>query len=94
MFNLRSWYPLADLGVAYDEFAKIQILSPRSHSVPLHQPVGILARNAALDQIKQQLAAEDKAVRAFEICLHAAGINEHRLNQSSRFVEEIIGQRS
>lgn len=92
-FDLRSRNPLADLRIAYDQIVKIQVLSPRAHGVPLHKPVGILARNAAFDQVQQQLAAENKTMRALKIRLHARRINEHRLNQVRGFVEQVVRER-
>src|SRR6266404_3135338 len=71
---------------------KVEALSPRMHGVILHQAVRVLARNAALDQVEQQLSAEDEATRALEIRQHAFGINEQSLDQVRRLVQQVAGE--
>ena len=59
----------------------------------LYQAIGVFARDAALDEIEQQLAAEDEAVSRVQIRQHAFRIDEHHLDQVRGFVQQVIGER-
>src|SRR5208283_904043 len=83
----------ANFGVVQDQLVEIEILFPRAHGVALHQAIGVFAGNAALDQVEQQLAAEDEAARTLEVSPHALGIDEQGLNQVRRLVEQVVGER-
>ena len=73
---------------------EVETLFPRAHGVTLHQAICVLAGNTALDQVEQQLSAEDEAARALEVRQHALGIDEHGLDQVRRLVEQVVGERS
>ena len=73
---------------------EVQALPPGVHGMALHEAVGILARDAAFDQIKQQLPTEDEAARTVQIGEHARWIHEHRLDQVGGFVQQVVGERS
>src|SRR3984957_16354798 len=89
-FNLSPRNPPADFPIVQNQFAEIQILSPGSHRMALHQSVRVLARNPALHQVEQQLPAENQALRALQIRQHAFRINEHGLNQIGRLIQQIV----
>ena len=46
---------------ARDELAEVALLVPGAHRVPLHEPVGLVAREPALDEREQQPLAEERA---------------------------------
>ena len=56
----------------------------------LHQPVSLLAQHSSLGQVQQQLATEDQPAGAFEILLHALGIDQQPVNEVSRFRQQIV----
>src|SRR5271165_6614523 len=52
-FHLRS-----DLRIVHDELAEVQVFFPGSHGIRLHQPVSVLAKNAALTRAGSKRSAE------------------------------------
>ena len=61
VLDLLARNPAGDLFVFQDQFVEIQIFFPGAHGVLLHQSIRVFARDAMLDQIEQQLSAEDQA---------------------------------
>src|SRR6266496_3854089 len=61
---------LSDFRILHHQFAKVAVLLPGAHSMGLHMPVGILARDAVLDQVEKELSAEDQATGAFQVRFH------------------------
>ena len=59
--------PTGDLGIAPDELGEICLLLPRAHRMALYEPVGVVAREARIDQRQQEAMAEDEPVARFEI---------------------------
>src|SRR5215469_12183035 len=74
-----------DLLVGKDLIMEIQTFFPRTHGVGLHQAISIFAAHAILDQIEQELSAENEAAGALKIGTHPIGIDEHRVNHLSGF---------
>jgi hypothetical protein len=46
-----------------------------------------------LDQVEQQLSAEDEAVRTFKIGAHAIGVDEQSVDEVRGLAQEIIDER-
>ena len=46
-----------------------------------------------LDQVEQQLSAEDEAARAFQVGAHALGIDEHGVDEVGALAEQIVDKR-
>src|ERR1043166_3921866 len=65
-----------DLLVRLEQGEQIALAVPRPHGVPLHEGVGLLTAHAGLRQRQQHALAVHQAPRAFEIGLHALGIDQ------------------
>jgi len=59
------------------------------HGVALHQAVSVFAGDAALNQIKQQLSAEDQAARASRFAI-IRWDRRNGLDQVRRFVQQVV----
>src|SRR5579863_4793460 len=82
-----------DLGIFENQIAEIQILFPSAHGMRLDHSISVLARYAMLHQIEQKLSAENQTAGAFEIAHHALGVDEHRVNEVGRLLQQVIHQR-
>ena len=63
---------------------------PRSHSVLLHDGIRVLARNARIDQGKQDLRREDEATRLVEVGHHAVRIELQAVNHANEALEHVV----
>jgi hypothetical protein len=52
--------------------------------------VSVLAQHAGLDQVQQQLPAEDQPAGRVEVLQHALGIDQQRVDQIGGLVEQIV----
>src|SRR4051812_47313537 len=60
-----------DLRVGAHELGEIAFGLPRFHRMALDEPIGIVARHAAVDEREQQAVAEDEAMTRVEVPPHA-----------------------
>src|ERR1035438_3481060 len=84
----------ANLWSIQDQIMKIEIFFPCAHGVTLYQPVGVFARDSALNQVEQQLSAKDQPACAREVGEHTFRIDEHCVKQGRGFIQQIIGKGS
>ena len=62
-----------DVGVRAEEVAKAALAVPGLHRVALHEDVGLLARQARLDEREEHRLAEVELRRAVEVLLRSRG---------------------
>src|SRR5438270_1250971 len=56
--NLFVGNAIYNVRIVEDQLAKSLIFVPGTHRISLHDAIGVLARNALLHQVEQQLSAE------------------------------------
>ena len=62
------------LGIGHEQLAERALLLPRLHRVALHDPVGVVAARAGLDEREEHRLAEHEPERRVEIAQHALGV--------------------
>src|SRR5919108_3235605 len=82
--------PLSDLRVAADELGEVALLLPGAQRVNLHEPVGLVARQAGLDEGEQKPLAEEEAVACLEVPPHPIGPNDETLDEPGEAVEHVV----
>src|SRR5690349_7540483 len=70
-----------DVRVVADERAKVELLVPGAHSVALHEPVRVVAREARLDEREQQPLREVEAVRCVEVSAHPPRMDDEPFDE-------------
>ena len=91
-FDLFARYAPGNLGIVHDQLAEVEPFFPGVHGVALHQTVGIFAGDAMLNQVEQELSAENQAARAFQVRQHTIRVDEHCLNQVGRLAKHVVNQ--
>ena len=79
-----------DLGVGTHELAEVELLLPRAHGMPLHEPVGDVPREPALHQREQQSLAEEQPVTRVDVRPHALGAHDQPLDEPCETVERVV----
>src|SRR5256886_2803528 len=82
--------PAGDLRIVPDELGEICLLLPRAHRMALYEPVGVVARQARIDQRQQEAMTEDEPVARFEIPPHSLGIDDEPCDDPGKAVEHVI----
>ena len=82
--------PAGDPLVALDERAEVEPLVPRAHRVLLHEPVGLVARQAALDEREQHALREEEPVARLEVRAHPLGEDDEPLDEPGEAVEHVV----
>src|SRR5262249_38988449 len=91
--NSCPWHTFRDFGISDDQFVEIEIFFPRSHGMTLDKTVCIFTRDPSLNQVEQQLPAENKPTRALQIGEHSFRIDKHCLDQVRSLIQQIICER-
>src|SRR5256885_8012591 len=70
-----------DLRIAANELGEIELLFPGAHRMALHEPVGLVARQARLDEREQEPLAEVEAAARLEVAQHPLRTDDEPFDQ-------------
>jgi hypothetical protein len=88
----RGVKKFGDARVGGDAIAKTRFGFPRSHGVLLNQFVSVIAGRAGFDQVLQELAGENQAVRGFDVAQHSRGKNAHAGDDFGEAREHVVDE--
>src|SRR5689334_9961735 len=82
--------PFGDLGIGACEVAEVAAFVPGARGEPLHDPIRVVAREAALDQREQESLAEIHTPARFEIGEHPLRIDDEAFEQPCKPIQDVV----
>ena len=79
-----------DLVVGAAELAEVELLLPRAHRRALDEAVGVVAREAGLDERVEHALAEEEEVARLEVPAHPLGPHDEALDEPGEAVEHVV----
>ena len=75
---------------ARHELAEVELLVPGAHRVALDEAVGVVAREARLDEREQHALAEEEVVARLEVAAHPLGAHDEAVDEPREAVEHVV----
>ena len=82
--------PWRELRVPAHELAKVLLLFPCAHRVSLHEPVRVVAREAALHEREQHALAEEQEVARLQVPAHSLGEDDEPFDEPAEPLEHVV----